>query len=744
METNITTTEPDAEVIAAIKNGDRERYRELIERHEQRVYAVAWCRLGDADLAEEATQEAFIKGFRHLDFLGHGNKFAVWITAIARNTAINLGLRRRNELKKRERWAVEQAEPDFCVAGDEAEEGGISKQTLRETLAELPPVHRECLVLFYLEGKSVEEGAALLGISQNTFKVRLHRARGVMRDRLENRLEESLSGLRPRHALAPAIMGFLAARPAEAAAATGGLGIMAKASGFALKALPFPFAVYGMWLLGFLPGALLSLWISNLEQQNFREKEGFRARLHKSVSRRSIIFFSLLMLGFYTASPMLTKAWGPGTFARIAGIFFLPATLLQLRRLRINRSKFFVSLVASTSIANVWLLSQGFGFPINGNLFVIFAMLLGYRSLRYQPSKRMDYNLFLRQSQGVIPDGQVGYESDRSFTKPELFAFGRFLGERWLICDYRNLRQGLEFRMTNVEGISFLPIIRFGFWWRVSRLSVLCNGEVHARIGPKDELALAGAVGLSALRRSEMEANVAQAVRAALHSFTRGDLPEAERFLGEVPEKTIFKELPQLFRANRLQKAVMLGVAIGAIILMFATQSVIRSLHTPTSNSHKQQLKLALKKLENAKTEQTRVYALGDAAKESFTLGHIEDARKYATELLNLAPKVSSNGNAVHDGNIILGRIAVKENRIADAKRHLLGAGQTSGAPNLDTFGPNMALAEELLKRGERQTVLEYFQLCRRFWTLHPEKLDQWTKEVEAGRAPALGANLFY
>jgi hypothetical protein len=56
----------DADAVAAIRGGDRERYRELVERHSGKVFAVAWCRLGDRDLAEEVTQEAFIKGYRGL------------------------------------------------------------------------------------------------------------------------------------------------------------------------------------------------------------------------------------------------------------------------------------------------------------------------------------------------------------------------------------------------------------------------------------------------------------------------------------------------------------------------------------------------------------------------------------------------------------------------------------------------------------------------------------------------------
>src|SRR5436190_21529471 len=101
------SAEQDESAVAAIRRGDAERYRELVERHERRVYAVAWSRLGNAALAEEATQEAFIRAYRRLWLLGDGAKFSGWINTITRRVAINFGLRHRRELNKRERWALE-------------------------------------------------------------------------------------------------------------------------------------------------------------------------------------------------------------------------------------------------------------------------------------------------------------------------------------------------------------------------------------------------------------------------------------------------------------------------------------------------------------------------------------------------------------------------------------------------------------------------------------------------------------
>ena len=88
---------------------------------------------------------------------------------------------------------------------------------------------------------------------------------------------------------------------------------------------------------------------------------------------------------------------------------------------------------------------------------------------------------------------------------------------------------------------------------------------------------------------------------------------------------------------------------------------------TPT-----QRLARATNELANATTTEKRFYALDDAAKESFVAGKIEDARKYANELLTVLPKFQGNwnyGNAVQDTNLVLGRIAATEGRASQSSR---------------------------------------------------------------------------
>src|SRR5258708_19290513 len=92
--------------------------------------------------------------------------------------------------------------------------------------------------------------------------------------------------------------------------------------------------------------------------------------------------------------------------------------------------------------------------------------------------------------------------------------------------------------------------------------------------------------------------------------------------------------------------------------------------------------------------------------------GELDKARSYATDLLAKAALPDyfhrNNGDAIHHGNLVLGRFALKSGDVEKAKEYLLKAGQTSGSPVLCSGGPNMMLAKELLESGEREVVIQY------------------------------------
>ena len=71
---------PDKNAIEAVKQGDRDRFAELVERHKRMVYAIAWSYLGDAEICEDAAQETFIRAFRYLGALRDLERFPAWIS----------------------------------------------------------------------------------------------------------------------------------------------------------------------------------------------------------------------------------------------------------------------------------------------------------------------------------------------------------------------------------------------------------------------------------------------------------------------------------------------------------------------------------------------------------------------------------------------------------------------------------------------------------------------------------------
>ncbi|MGD1151913.1 MAG: RNA polymerase subunit sigma-24 [Syntrophales bacterium] len=145
--------------------------------------------------------------------------------------------------------------------------------------------------------------------------------------------------------------------------------------------------------------------------------------------------------------------------------------------------------------------------------------------------------------------------------------------------------------------------------------------------------------------------------------------------------------------------------------------------------------------------DNNKFYLLDELSTVAFEAGDSSKASKYASQLLQKAPQYKKDwnyGNAIHKGNLILGRVALASGKLEEAKDYLLKAGKTPGSPQLDSFGPNMTLAKELLEKGERKVVIEYFRECGNFWQSGNDKLMNWMAIVNQGGMPNFGGNLDY
>ena len=141
-------------------------------------------------------------------------------------------------------------------------------------------------------------------------------------------------------------------------------------------------------------------------------------------------------------------------------------------------------------------------------------------------------------------------------------------------------------------------------------------------------------------------------------------------------------------------------------------------------------------------SDQRRIYyMLGDLAELAFNAGNLDEASEAALKCLSLAfsfGKDWNDGNAIHNSNEILGRIALKKGDIEAAKKHLSLAGDTPGSPQLNSFGPDLKLAEELFAVGEVDSVVSYLEACKKFWSSGCERgaLDRGIGQIRSGELP--------
>jgi hypothetical protein len=173
---------------------------------------------------------------------------------------------------------------------------------------------------------------------------------------------------------------------------------------------------------------------------------------------------------------------------------------------------------------------------------------------------------------------------------------------------------------------------------------------------------------------------------------------------------------------------------------LYSLNMIRKSLKVKTNAAGKalEQFEIAYK----LSTDRGRNALLQSLAKVALAANKPQKAKEYAEKMLSQKSSSWNYGNNVHHGNIILGRIALTSDDLEEAKKHLIKAGKTPGSPQLNSFGPSMSLAKELLQKGEKDVVLEYFELCSKFWEMGKDRLHKWSVLVKDGKIPDFGPNL--
>ena len=174
----------------------------------------------------------------------------------------------------------------------------------------------------------------------------------------------------------------------------------------------------------------------------------------------------------------------------------------------------------------------------------------------------------------------------------------------------------------------------------------------------------------------------------------------------------------------------------------------LESVHTQKSSSE------LWKEFEAEPKAENKFYLLDNVVKEYCSEIHPkkdqEMIQKRAEMLLEMAEKYKKTfayNNARHHAHLALGRLQLQNGNIEGAKAELKKAIDiVPGSPQLNSFGPNMTLAKELLEKKEITAVLDYLEASRKFWLneFSDPKIKEWTPLIKAGQIPDFRGNLIY
>lgn len=182
-----TDAQSEHEIINQCKKGNKHAYRVLVEKYKDIIYSVALRFTHDPNTAEEITQETFIKAWRHIKKFEGRSKFSTWLIAIAVN--------RSKDTIKEKRKIVDTEDVDTVTESTGSQSNMIKAPEeeimnnelglqLKRLIDELPAIYKEAFILRHVELLSYEEISDIHKISVEAVKMRVFRAREILKEQL--------------------------------------------------------------------------------------------------------------------------------------------------------------------------------------------------------------------------------------------------------------------------------------------------------------------------------------------------------------------------------------------------------------------------------------------------------------------------------------------------------------------------------------------------------------------------------
>ena len=208
----------DVQLIRRILSGDDEAFSTLMRKHQKGVHALIWRKIGDFQIAEEITQDTFIQVYKKLGTLDDPKRFSGWLYVIANRLCINWLQRDKVKMDKLNTQSFEDTHPEEIEEAShlhhashqrEAEAESRRRNLVKTLLEKLPESERTVVTLYFLGEMTAKEIGNFLGVSINTIKSRLRRARKRLQEE-EALVQETLRGVQLSDSLTENVMRHIA------------------------------------------------------------------------------------------------------------------------------------------------------------------------------------------------------------------------------------------------------------------------------------------------------------------------------------------------------------------------------------------------------------------------------------------------------------------------------------------------------------------------------------------------------
>ena len=182
----MSTGPSDIEIISAVVSGNQQAYAQIVQRHQTFVFSLVLRYIKSREDAEEVAQDVFVKAYKALaDFKG-ASKFTTWLYTIVTTTCISFLRKKKLEIHSLDNEKVFEAieNKDSEMDANQVERKSRAAM-VNNAIVLLNPDDAEIVTLFYKGEQTLDEIARVLGIEANTVKVRLHRARTRLKEKMQ-------------------------------------------------------------------------------------------------------------------------------------------------------------------------------------------------------------------------------------------------------------------------------------------------------------------------------------------------------------------------------------------------------------------------------------------------------------------------------------------------------------------------------------------------------------------------------